>query len=162
MDVDYKARTGLNSRQQYEEMYKESISRPARFWAKQAEGLAWRKKVCDSMFRIFAASGTSAAPRCSPFVWHERQVQLCCCWHAEASAKSHYNAHMLPCRVDRTMLRGTLIGNRARSARTGSKAGRPTCPTTAWTGQQPPLKAATTCPMEPADPEAQVSGQAAL
>ena len=45
MNVDYKARTGLTSRQKYEEMYKESIDSPASFWAKQAEGLAWRKKV---------------------------------------------------------------------------------------------------------------------
>ena len=64
MDVDYKARTGLNSRQGYEEMYKESISSPARFWAKQAEGLAWRKKVCIWALGISVAFGKSAASCC--------------------------------------------------------------------------------------------------
>jgi len=45
IDVQYTARSGVNSRQDYDALYKESIRDPAGFWAKLAEEFHWHKKV---------------------------------------------------------------------------------------------------------------------
>src|SRR5262249_17982698 len=37
-------KAAINSMQQYQEMYRESIDQPEKFWAKAAEELAWMKK----------------------------------------------------------------------------------------------------------------------
>ncbi len=47
VDAKYHARTGINSRADYERMYKRSIQDPAGFWQEQAQAFTWQKKVCD-------------------------------------------------------------------------------------------------------------------
>lgn len=42
--AQYRARTGVNNRQQYEKLYERSIKDPAGFWAEMAEQLHWEKK----------------------------------------------------------------------------------------------------------------------
>ncbi len=49
----YNARTGINSREDYEKMYKQSLADPAAFWGKLAQDYYWQQKVaacCDSHF----------------------------------------------------------------------------------------------------------------
>lgn len=41
----YKARTGINSREDYEQMYNQSLSDPAAFWGKLAQEYHWQQKV---------------------------------------------------------------------------------------------------------------------
>lgn len=44
-DVFYHARTGINSRADYEKLYRQSIEDPASFWANYAKDFYWYKKV---------------------------------------------------------------------------------------------------------------------
>ena len=44
-EVEYRARTGLNSRAEYERLYKESLADPAGFWDKLAEDFHWETKA---------------------------------------------------------------------------------------------------------------------
>lgn len=41
----YKARTGVNSREEYEQLYKQSLDDPAAFWGKFAQDYHWQQKV---------------------------------------------------------------------------------------------------------------------
>ena len=41
----YEARTGINSRKDYEQMYKQSLDDPAAFWGKLAQDYHWQQKV---------------------------------------------------------------------------------------------------------------------
>lgn len=41
----YKARTGVNSREEYEQLYKQSLADPAAFWGKFAQDYHWQEKV---------------------------------------------------------------------------------------------------------------------
>lgn len=41
----YKARTGVNSREEYEQLYKQSLADPAAFWGKLAQDYHWQQKV---------------------------------------------------------------------------------------------------------------------
>lgn len=41
----YKARTGVNSREEYEQLYKQSLADPAAFWGKFAQDYHWQQKV---------------------------------------------------------------------------------------------------------------------
>ena len=45
VDVSYQARTGINSREDYEKLYKRSIRDPAGFWADFAKDFYWHKKA---------------------------------------------------------------------------------------------------------------------
>lgn len=45
VSVDYHARTGINSRAEYEELYNRSIQDPAGFWADFAGQFHWEKPV---------------------------------------------------------------------------------------------------------------------
>ena len=45
IDVQYEARTGINTREDYERLYKESLEDPNGFWAKFAEDFHWKRKV---------------------------------------------------------------------------------------------------------------------
>ena len=42
---EYKARTGVNSREEYEQLYKQSLADPAAFWGKFAQDYYWQQKV---------------------------------------------------------------------------------------------------------------------
>ncbi|KAK9836757.1 hypothetical protein WJX74_007487 [Apatococcus lobatus] len=44
VDARYHARTGINSRGDYEKMYKRSIQDPAGFWQEQAQAFTWQRK----------------------------------------------------------------------------------------------------------------------
>ena len=46
MAVKYHARTGINSRQDYERLYEWSIRDPAGFWADLARQFHWETPVC--------------------------------------------------------------------------------------------------------------------
>ncbi|DBB10482.1 TPA: hypothetical protein ACH3X3_002023 [Trebouxia sp. C0006] len=41
---EYKARTGVNSREEYEQLYKQSLADPAAFWGKFAQDYYWQQK----------------------------------------------------------------------------------------------------------------------
>lgn len=41
----YKARTGINSREDYEQLHKQSLADPAAFWGKFAQDYHWQQKV---------------------------------------------------------------------------------------------------------------------
>ena len=41
----YEARTGINSRKDYEQMYKQSLDDPAAFWGQLAQEYHWQQKV---------------------------------------------------------------------------------------------------------------------
>ena len=43
--MDYRARTGIRSRADYERMYRRSVDDPAGFWAEMAAGFVWERKV---------------------------------------------------------------------------------------------------------------------
>ena len=45
MDASYESRTGINSREDYEKLYRQSINDPNGFWAKFAKDFYWHKKV---------------------------------------------------------------------------------------------------------------------
>ncbi len=47
----YKARTGVNSREDYEQLYKQSLADPAAFWGKFAQDYHWQQKVIRVMDR---------------------------------------------------------------------------------------------------------------
>lgn len=51
----YKSRTGINSREDYENMYQQSLADPAAFWGKFAKDYHWQQKVCcRSLLHTFA------------------------------------------------------------------------------------------------------------
>ena len=43
--MEYRARTGIRSRVDYERMYRRSVDDPAGFWADMAAGFVWERKV---------------------------------------------------------------------------------------------------------------------
>ena len=53
----YKSRTGINSREDYESMYQQSLTDPAAFWGKFAEEYHWQQKVfCVTLLRTTRGS----------------------------------------------------------------------------------------------------------
>ncbi len=53
--VEYHARTGINSRADYETLYNRSIQDPAGFWADLARQFHWEKPVRSSPLRAKSA-----------------------------------------------------------------------------------------------------------
>ena len=49
--VDYRARSGIHTRSDYERLYKRSVEDPAGFWADMAGGFVWERRVrlCASL-----------------------------------------------------------------------------------------------------------------
>jgi len=45
VQVQYRARTGIHSRADYERMYKRSVEDPAGFWADMAAGFVWERRA---------------------------------------------------------------------------------------------------------------------
>ena len=43
--VDYRARSGIHTRSDYERLYKRSVEDPAGFWADMAGGFVWERRV---------------------------------------------------------------------------------------------------------------------
>ena len=56
--MEYRARTGIQSRTDYERMYRRSVDDPAGFWAEMAAGFVWERKV-----RYFR--GQALCPACA-------------------------------------------------------------------------------------------------
>ncbi len=86
--VEYQARTGINSRADYEALYNRSIQDPAGFWADLARQFHWEKPVRPCPL------GCTAAP--SPFLHvHHAQAAL---WSYPCSTAAYALIHC-PARI---------------------------------------------------------------
>lgn len=52
VSVDYRARTGVTSREEYERLYQRSIQDPAGFWADLAREFHWERPVGGDPFSL--------------------------------------------------------------------------------------------------------------
>jgi acetyl-CoA synthetase len=95
-DPKFAANAWIKSRQQYEQMYRESIDHPDRFWAKIAEELHWFKKwdtVLDWKLpyaKWFVGGKTNVAYNCLDHqIANGRGNKTAILWEAEPESEPH-------------------------------------------------------------------------